>query len=248
MASPFPGMDPYLDRPAVFGDFHDSFILYLREALQPRLPEPYFASTRSGVWVAGSQRFIEPDADIHRRNGGENTGQAMAGGVALLDATAAKPIVIHVPHDERREVFLEILFVQDGERRLVTTLEVLSPTNKTPGEHGRGLYLQKQKELLESQTHFIEIDLLRAGKHSTSVPLDYALQKTGTFDYHVCCHRFDQWQEYFVYPIQLPEPLPIVAIPLLPEDPQVPLDLQQVFNRTYDAVGYGRLINYRTGK
>ena len=31
MPSPFPGMDPFLEHPDVFSDFHDSFITYLRE-------------------------------------------------------------------------------------------------------------------------------------------------------------------------------------------------------------------------
>jgi hypothetical protein len=29
MPSPFPGMDPYLDNPEIFPDFHDSLIIYL---------------------------------------------------------------------------------------------------------------------------------------------------------------------------------------------------------------------------
>lgn len=43
MPSPFPGMDPYLENPEIFPDFHDSVITYLREYLQACLPEPYFA-------------------------------------------------------------------------------------------------------------------------------------------------------------------------------------------------------------
>jgi hypothetical protein len=40
MPSPFPGMDPYLENPEIFPDFHDSFITYLREVLQASLPAP----------------------------------------------------------------------------------------------------------------------------------------------------------------------------------------------------------------
>ena len=38
--------------------------------------------------------------------------------------------------------------------------------------------------------------------------------------------------------------LPQIAIPLLPGDPDVPLDLQAVFDRAYDVGPYGREIEY----
>ena len=54
MPSPFPGMDPYLEDPDVFPDFHDSFVTYLRESLQPQLPEPYF-TLRPSAGACGSK-------------------------------------------------------------------------------------------------------------------------------------------------------------------------------------------------
>ncbi len=64
------------------------------------------------------------------------------------------------------------------------------------------------------------------------------------FDYHVCVHRFDNLEDFFVYPIQLAEALPQIAIPLLPGDHDVRLDLQAVMDRTYDAGPYCREIRY----
>jgi hypothetical protein len=55
----------------------------------------------------------------------------------------------------------------------------------------------------------------------------------------------DNLEDYFVYPIRLGEPLPEIAIPLLPCDPTVPLDLQAVLQRTYDAGPYHREIDYQ---
>jgi hypothetical protein len=43
MPSPFPGMDPFLEDRDVFPGLHHSFIVYLSEAIQSRLPEPYIA-------------------------------------------------------------------------------------------------------------------------------------------------------------------------------------------------------------
>jgi len=118
------------------------------------------------------------------------------------------------------------------------------PTNKTPGEHGRDLYLRKQAEVLASKTHLIEIDLLRAGQHTTAVPHIRLTRGAGAFDYHVCVHRFDNFEDYFVYTFRLADRLPEIAVPLLPGDGDVPLDLQAVCDRCYDAANYRRRVRY----
>src|SRR5262249_42468208 len=151
-------------------------------------------------------------------------------GPALLAPPTARgrSVVISVPHDERRETFLEIYALQAKGDRLITTVEVLSPSNKTLGEHGRELYLRKQHEMLNSQVHLVEIDLLRGGIPSTAVPHERAVERSGPFDYHVCIHRFDHFEDYLVYPIRLEERLPEIAVPLLPEDAPVLMDLQAI--------------------
>ena len=52
----------------------------------------------------------------------------------------------------------------------MTSIQVLSLSNKTPGEHGREFFLRKQKELLASLVNLVETDLLRGGEHATAVP------------------------------------------------------------------------------
>lgn len=244
MPSPFPGMDPYLEHPDVFPDFHDSFVTYLRESLQPQLPEPYYAALGRLAWIEVSERFIGPDVDVVVPWRREKASWKSGGGMAVANRSAAEPLVIHVPHDERIEPLVEIYRGRGSARRLVTSIEALSWSNKTPGERGRDLYLRKQEEILESQVHLVEIDLLRGGRHTTAVPRARLEARGGRFDYHVCVHRFDNLEDYFVYPIQLGEPLPKIGIPLLPDDGEVPLDLQQVFQRTYDAGPYRREIDY----
>lgn len=244
MPSPFPGMDPFLEHPNVFPDLHDSMAVYLRESLQARLPEPYYADVGNRVWVEMSQRTIGPDVKVLRPNGAGNGGQAAGGGGVAVATLRTPPIVVHVPHDERRETFVEIYTRQGGHERLVTHIEILSLSNKTPGEHGRELYQTKQREILNSKTHLVEIDLLRAGTHSTAVPLDRVQARTGRFDYHVCVHQFDNLEDYFVYPVQLPDRLPEIAVPLLPSDGAVVLDLQAVLDRCYDTGPYRRRVRY----
>lgn len=238
MPSPFPGMDPYLESPAIFPGLHNRLIALLGEALQAVLPAPYFAEIGERAWVEVSGRFIEPDASVlHRRRGDEG------GGVAAAPARNV-PIVVTVPHDERREPFLEIRTAGDEGERLVTAVEILSPSNKTPGERGRELYLRKQREILDSQTHLIEIDLLRGGRHTTAVPLDRLREAVGPCEYHVSIHRADRFEEFLIYPIRLPDPLPEIAVPLLPGDPDVAVDLQKLLDRAYDVGPYRRRLRY----
>jgi hypothetical protein len=245
MPSPFPGMDPYLENPEIFPDFHDSVITYLREAVQARLPAPYFAALGRRVWIEVSRRSVGPDVQIQRaRTGMSSPRPVVPSASAVATQPIALPVKVRVTHDEFREPFVEIFVRGDEGKRLVTSIEVLSLSNKTPGEQGRELYVRKQKEILSSKVNLVEIDLLRAGQHISAVPIDAALRDCGAFDYHVSVHCFEDPETFFVYPIRLEDRLPSVAIPLLPGDSPVTIDLQSVFNRCYDAGPYAREIDY----
>lgn len=246
MPSPFPGMDPYLENPEIFPDFHDSMITYLRESLQANLPAPYFAAIGRRIWIEVSRRSVGPDVNVFRSGGPSSPTRANTAALAVAVPRRSRPVVIKVPHDERREPFIEIYVKNDEGKRLVTSIELLSLSNKSAGEHGRELYLRKQRELLGSRVHLVEIDLLRGGEHVTAVPLDLAREACGAFDYHVSLHRFDDPETYLAYPIRLEEPLPTIEIPLLADDPDVTIDLQSVFDRCYDAGPYAREIDYGT--
>jgi hypothetical protein len=245
MPSPFPGMDPYVKHPDIFPGLHGDLISQMKAALRQRLPEPYYATSQSRVWIEMSQRYIEPDADVlHPREAGQPKHGANGPAVLAPPTARGRSVLVRVPHEEHRELFLDIYAQQDNGDRLVTTIEVLSPSNKTPGEHGRELYLRKHNEILDSKVHLVEIDLLRGGIHSTAVPHERALEESGPLDYHVCIHFFDHFEDYLVYPIRLEEALPEIVIPLLPGDSPVLIDLQAIFDRAYELGPYRRRIRY----
>ena len=236
--SPFPGMDPYLESRSIFPDFHDRFITHLSEAMQPAMPEPYYAALGRRAWVEVSERYIGPDVNVVL----ERATNLRSTNTATLEV--AKPIVIKVPHDEIVEPLVEVYIGRGSQRRLVTAIELLSPGNKTPGERGRDLYLRKQQELLDSKTHLVELDFLRGGVHTTAVPEARLRRFIPEFTYHVCTHRWDQFEDYAIYPIGAQEVLPMIDIPLLPGDGNVSVDLQAVFERTYSAGPYHREMDY----
>ncbi|MBI3412074.1 MAG: DUF4058 family protein [Planctomycetes bacterium] len=241
MPSPFPGMDPYLEHPAIFPDLHDRMIVYVSGYLQPRLPVPYYSVVGSRVWVEPSQRPIGPDARVMRSNGQGRVPESNGGGVATL--TRAKPVIVKIIEEEMRETLVEIRSRLDDHERLVASIEILSPTNKAKGP-GRDSYQKKQREVLASQVHLIEIDLLRGGEHTIAVPHEIAWAEAGPFDYLASVHPFDGAGEYQLYPILLQEKLPTIQIPLLPGDGSVDLDMQVVTDRAYDEGPYARQIHY----
>jgi hypothetical protein len=244
MPSAFPGMDPYLEHPAHFPDLHDSTIAYTREFLQARLPAPYYSVIGSRIWVEPSRRSIGPDVEVRRQNGPAGGAGTPGGAAGVATATRTQPVVITLAAEEHRETSVEIYSRYGEGERLVTVIEVLSVANKTPGAHGRDLYLEKQSELLAGAVHLVEIDLLRGGTHATAVPRDLAEERAGPFDYHVCAHWYNRPRDYLVYPVRLEERLPEIAVPLLPEDPPVALDVQAVFERCYDTGPYRRRVRY----
>jgi hypothetical protein len=242
MPSPFPGMDPFLEHPDFFPDLHGALHVYIRESLQRSLPPPYFAVINERLWVETTARYIEPDTDVLYGDWSVEEPPAVA---EVTTPARTRPLVFELAHDQRRESYVEIRTrLAEGGERIVTVIEVLSLTNKIPGDKGRELYLQKQGEILASEVHLVEIDLLRGGEHTTPLPLDRLRRKAGPFDYHVSVHRFDQRGRFFIYPWQLAAPLPVIGVPLLPGDDELSLDLQAVFTRCYDTGPYGRRVVY----
>lgn len=51
MTSPFPGMDPFLENPAYWPDFHATFVNYWREGIADALPPNYEASLGERVYL-----------------------------------------------------------------------------------------------------------------------------------------------------------------------------------------------------
>jgi hypothetical protein len=136
--------------------------------------------------------------------------------------------------DEVEVTWVEIRDVK--RRRLVTAVEFLSPTNKRG--LGRVEYLEKRDKILHSTAHLLEIDLLRRGLR---VPMHGALPKS---DYYVFVGRANNRPITDIWRISVKEPLPVVPIPLLRDDPDVDLDLQQAFSDVYEKGSFDLLIDY----
>jgi hypothetical protein len=231
----FPGMDPYLEDPQLWPGVHSRFIVYLADHLQPQLRPRYVAAVEERVFVEGPDREIVPDVWLKR-----NRPHRDESGVALADADS--PVVVRVPALEVHETYVAILDRQSGQR-VVTVIEVVSPTNKYGGP-GRISYLAKQKEVLSSDVHLVEIDLPRTGPHVLAVP-EWMARGQGLYDYLVCVNRAHGLRDEFdLYLCQLRDRLPRIRVPLAGTDADVRLDVQTVLTQTFDIGSYRDRVNY----
>ena len=234
MPSPFPGMDPWLEDPDLFPDVHDCLITYLRAAVNALLPEPYFARSATRVWIDDDEQR-EPDVSV------VSPGDAPAG-VALLVADAPDLLVIAPDPLPVEEKYLEIRSTQGN--RLVTSVEVLSPSNKRLGGKGQAKYLEKQQECREAGAALVEIDLLRGGWHTTAVPQERLRRRAPDYRYHVCASGRAVRGHFVVAAVTLANRLPRVPVPLDPGLPLLFVELQPLFDQVYDTGRYDRHTDY----
>jgi hypothetical protein len=242
MDSPFPGMDPYLERH--WGDVHQRLVTYACDQLQDRLPFDLRARMQERLVIAApaaSARVFYPDVRVVERPGA--AGLAAEGGVAVVvepEVAVAQPLVISY-EATRREGFIEI--VEAGRReRVVTVVEVLSPSNKQAGGD-QDQYLSKREDLWRAGVSLVEIDLLRGGRRVPMCPLEWIPESYRTA-YQVAVRRGWGPARLEVYGVPLRERLPVIGIPLRSSDRDVALDLQVLVRRVYRNGRYDD-IDYR---
>ena len=238
MASPFPGMDPYLE--AHWRDIHARLIIYACDALQSVLPRALRARVEESVLLetptGPGDHPLLPDVRVVEYTSKRGLETQPEAGTAV-----ATPLLVDVEPETATETYLEIIDRESG-NRVVTVIEFLSPSNKSPGPN-RQQYLRKQREVCSSDANLVEIDLNRFGVHTLAFPLVH-LKPQGRTVYMACVRRTTRRGMAEVYPMPLWDRLPIVNVPLRPEDKDVPLDLQALVGQCYRNGAYEGTLNY----
>jgi hypothetical protein len=124
-------------------------------------------------------------------------------------------------------------------QQLVAVVEILSPVNKRPSHDAYLAYQRKRRDILRSEVHLLELDLLRGGERP---PL---ARPVPTAPYYVVLSRANRRPTVEVWPIQLADRLPVLPVPLLEPDPDVPLDLGAVVASVYERGAYASQIDYQ---
>jgi hypothetical protein len=243
-------MDPYLEAPDIWPDFHDALAGRIRALLNDRLPPPYYARLQMRpeigvVLEAGGLHKVVPDVAVVRLPLPERSGEAI-GVIDQPRTSVTQGVDVRIRTDPLKHHFVEIRDAVRG-HRLVTLVEIVSPSNKRPGPDRRA-YEEKQREILESPTHLVELDLLRDGKRLFPHPELFAVVDDLSCDYLVLVNRSserrDQWMDYTLFPISVRGQLPCIPVPLGEEAPAVPLDLQVAARQAYVEGPYRRMIDY----
>ena len=244
MPSPFPGMDPFVEHPFDWKGVHLKLISHLQDAILAGLPTEYDCRVEADLYLhelSGEERGypVRPAGppfgvadDAVRLTGAADPAAGPVnpgGGPALLEASVRHPVGPAHAVQEYTQRYLEVTD-REGER-VVCVIELLSPTNKVGSD--RGTYLAKRDRLLRSESHLVEIDLLRAGRR---MPIGGPIEEP----YLVMVSQAGLRPAAGEWPFGLRDAFPTVPVPLSWDDPPVWLDLGTVFTTAYDRGGFAR--------
>lgn len=239
MKSPFPGMDPFMELNWL--DLHASLITYIRDQLQDELPSDLKAQINERVVMEQidfdeSQRAgTYPDVSVVQRGG-----TAVVQRAATEEAGAVPDVIVQEDASPETETYIEIVNARSGSK-LVTVIELLSPTNKLPSK-GRESYLAKKCTYLQAAIQLVEIDLTREGDRRAVMPTLFTDLPEPRPAYVALVHRFPPrpnrpQREYYQLPME--KPLKPIRVPLRPTDEDVILRLQPLVELAYQKGRYG---------
>ena len=248
MANPFPGVDPYIEDAALWNDFHLMMLAATARVVRKLLPPGYDARVEEQVSydiyfadeppdeppAGGPVRTVTP---VQRR---QPDVAVEVADLRVADATTAAPAVATAAPptstvqyrvaDESRERHIRV--TRDAGRRLVTVLEVLSPTNKGTGF---AAYQDKREQMIRKGVHLVELDLLRIGRRGRELGGSDA-------DYVALVTRGD-WAPgalttTSLWAWRVRDALPDVPLPLAKEHGEVTLPLGRAYDLAHEDGDY----------
>jgi Protein of unknown function (DUF4058) len=239
MRSPFPGMDPYLEQPVFWSEFHSRLIVAIADAIVPSLLPRYYVGVETRTYCddGGGELLIGiPDAVILSAKGQGKDSPQFEPDVSATVAVQVRPQEVTLPVSSTAKVrYLEVR--ETGTDAVITVIEVLSPKNKRKGD-GRAAYEAKRQKILDSASHLVEIDLLRADR-----PM--AMQGAVGTDYRILVSRSERRPKAELYGFTMQEAIPNFPLPLKSPEEVVMVMLQSIVQGVYDRGGYGVRIDYQ---
>jgi len=228
-------MDPYVEKNPIFHELHTQMLAEAQRLLQPQILPKYVAKlerhlSEGSVWemegVISLQRK-EPDltlatTDVHHPERSST--------VVLAAPLARRTQSLDDDEIQLRKQRRIVIYVNATPRLPVTTIELLSPSNKDRGTAGQTRYLEKRASALHGGLHWVEIDLLRGGERP---PLQVPLPRPVDYLAYIAQATPTGW-EHCLFGWNLRDPLPMLPIPLLNND-RAELDLAACFRIAYDA-------------
>ena len=238
MPSPFPGMNPYLEHPSLWSGVHHRLITAIANDLAPQIRPKYIAAIEEQVYEINGKRSLLvgiPDVSVQQSGAATDIDRKNQSNIVAA-STATQPIEVTLPMPEiLTESFLEIRAVATGE--VIAAIEILSPKNKQ-STLGRLQYETKRQKVLASQTHFVEIDLLRQGEPTP------VISPAVSSDYRILISRSDTRPQANLYAFNLPDKIPLFTLPLHDGDTEPIVDLHKLIDEIYNQGGYDLRLDY----
>lgn len=234
MPSPFPGMDPWLEDPDVWGGFHAGMIYSIHAELNRHLPPGYVARIDQYVWVQEERtgravRRIRPD--IYTEPG------TRTGGTIAATAGVTTPTWKGKLRKATRRRHTRVLISTARSSHVIGAIEILSPSNKTSGDDYEA-YQTKRREYLGS-VNLIEIDLLRTGGR-----MDLGTPLPRPSDYVILSCLAAEYPAVDIWAFNVRDCLPVIPVTVNTNDSPTPLDLKRCFDQVYQDGSFGSLVDY----
>jgi hypothetical protein len=235
MLSPFPGMDPYLEDPGIWPDFHTTFYVEMKRGLNRILPSGYMAKIDRYIWIH------EPSAQERIRLGKPDTYVAKSPDSFARQqshaATIEAPATVVLPAvREEGNRYLKILDAKN--HRVVTVIEILSPANKSAGTD-REAYVMKRNEYFATGVNVVEIDLLRSGQR-----MPWGEKPPPRGDYYILVCRASEFPQAGIWSLSVREELPTIPVPLDRGIAEPQLSLKECFNNAFEDSRHETEIDY----
>jgi hypothetical protein len=225
---PFPNhFDPWLEKGHYFHQFHGHMITNLFNALVGAAMEHGYILGREA-----SIQILNNEPDLFVVNPSYNSLPSRNFTAALFELGLEESTSFQI----NDEVKLDRLVVSSAETgRVVTVLELISPSNKSDDERIMR-YQSRRQGLLNNATDIVEIDLIRSYKHliNNAVAQEYP--------YHIAIHLYDGISHF--WGMALEKPLKSFALPI--EDKVIPVELNRIYRQSYSQLQIAwQMINQR---
>jgi hypothetical protein len=244
----YPGINAHLNsllqqKGGGWQSFHGAHIEHLQEAIEALLPPNYYADSEQSLQVSGIdfdlwiERTTQPDLTIFQVEATATPSPRIASATATAP-TLDMPLWETIADEEDFIKGLSIYHMSGDEpsEKLVTRIEVISPSNKPPHAYYRQ-YLSNRLDTLKSGVALLELDYIHQRRPLLPGFPNYVEGEAGAFPYMVLSSnpRSPEGSGSFQgYGIGVLTPLPKVTIPLL-GDEHIVLDLGEVYNRTFTS-------------
>jgi hypothetical protein len=229
--------------------FHSAHIADLAEVLDSIILPGYEVALAKSLQIneyhpdTGEKIQLRPEPDVTIYDVNPSARRPSSSGSDISLAPLEIPVIETM--DEEEELFLTSGVIyrieEEGVRKPVTYIELLSPSNKPPREDYVH-YREKRHIALLLGLSLIEIDYLHQTHPITRKIPSYRRREAGATPYYVLVNNPRpslQEGRTKIHRFGVNDPIPVIDIPLIGDD-KLTVDLGVAYQRTFESMAYFR--------